>query len=103
MSACPLSSGIAFPPPGYTAQWAGLKGKSNGELVAAAELAGYDALLTVDQGIPRQQPSGRRKLAIIVIRAKTNQMEDLSPLVGAILDALQSLEPGAIIRIPRPA
>ena len=31
---------------------AGLKGKKNGELLQAAEGAGYQVLLTVDQGIP---------------------------------------------------
>jgi len=40
----------------------GLKGEKNGELLRAAEVAGYDVLLTVDQGIPHQRPSaGRRK------------------------------------------
>ena len=32
----------------HTAQWAGLKDKKNGELLRAAEIAGYEALLTVD-------------------------------------------------------
>lgn len=32
----------------HTAQWAGLKGKRNGELLRVAEVAGYDVLLTVD-------------------------------------------------------
>jgi len=35
----------------HTVQWAGLKGKGNGELLQAAEVAGYDVLLTVDQGM----------------------------------------------------
>ena len=30
----------------HTAQWAGLKSKTNGELLQAAELAGYEVLLT---------------------------------------------------------
>ena len=34
----------------HTVQWAGLKGKKNGELLRAAEVAGDDVLLTVDQG-----------------------------------------------------
>jgi len=38
----------------HTAQWAGLKGKKNGELLEAAQSAGYDVLLTVDRGIPHQ-------------------------------------------------
>jgi hypothetical protein len=48
-----------------TAQWAGLKGKKNGESLVAADMAGYEVLLTVDQGIPHQQNSATRKLSII--------------------------------------
>lgn len=39
----------------HSAEWAGLKGKTNGELLRDAELAGYEVLLTVDQGIQHQQ------------------------------------------------
>ncbi|MBK5290094.1 MAG: DUF433 domain-containing protein [Acidobacteriia bacterium] len=43
----------------HTVQWAGFKGKKNGELLLAAEIAGYNVLLTVDQGMPHQHPVGR--------------------------------------------
>ena len=39
----------------HSVEWAGLKGKKNGELPQAAERGGYQVLLTVDQGIPHQQ------------------------------------------------
>jgi hypothetical protein len=71
-------------------EWAGLKGKTNGELLRDAELAGYDVLLTGDQGIPHQQNLAGRKLSIIPIRARTNQLEDLLPFVDAILNVLQT-------------
>jgi predicted nuclease of predicted toxin-antitoxin system len=83
----------------YTVQWAGLKGKSNGELLRSAEAAGYDVLLTVDQGIP-QQHSGGVRLSILVIRSRTNQMEDLLPLIPAILRALSTLQPGQVQALP---
>jgi hypothetical protein len=51
----------------HTVQWAGLKGRKNGELLRAAEVAGCDVLLTVDQGIPHQQSPGDWKLSIILI------------------------------------
>lgn len=38
----------------HTAEWAGLKGKENGELLRAAAESGYEVLLTVDQGLPHQ-------------------------------------------------
>jgi len=61
--------------------------EKNGELLSAAELAGYEVLLTVDQGMPRQQNMAGRKISIIVVRSRTNQLEDLLPLAGAILNA----------------
>jgi hypothetical protein len=83
----------------HTAQWAGLKGKKNGELLLAAELAGYDILLTVDQGIPHQHAADRR-LAIILIRSRTNQIEDLLPLADVIILALEAIGPGHTVEIP---
>ena len=59
-----------------------------------AEAAGYDVLLTFDQGIPHQQRSAGRRISIVLIRATTNQLEDLAPLTNAILHALEAIEPG---------
>ena len=97
----PLDLRHSFPDhEAHTAQWAGLKGKKNGELLLAAELAGYDVLLTVDQGLPHQQSSASRKLSIMLVRSRTNQLEDLLLLVGAILDALETIQPGQTVAIP---
>src|SRR5690349_4301386 len=84
----------------HTVAWAGLKGKKNGELLQAAERGGYQVLLTVDQGIPRQQTTRGRKLSIILIRSRTNQMEDLLPLAAAIIKALEFIQPGQSVLIP---
>lgn len=84
----------------HTTEWAGLKGKSNGELIEAAELAGYDVLLTVDQGLPQQRPSVGRRLSILVIRSRTSQLEDLLPLASALLLSLESIRPGQTVEIP---
>lgn len=81
-------------------QWAGLKGLKNSELLNAAELAGYDVLLTVDQGIPHQQNLAGRKISVLVVRSRTNQLEDLLPVVAAILDALKIITPGQIVIAP---
>jgi len=97
----PLDFRHSFPThDAHTAQWAGLKGKKNGELLRAAEMAGYDALLTVDQGIPHQQKSSSLRLSIILIYSRTNQIEDLLPLLDAILLALETIQPGQSISIP---
>ena len=84
----------------HSAEWPGLKGKKNGELLLAAEVSGYQVLLTVDHGIPRQQTMAGRSLAIILIRSRTNQMEDLLPLAPAIITVLESIQSGQIVVVP---
>jgi hypothetical protein len=84
----------------HTAEWAGLKGKKNGDMLRAGEAGGYDVLLTVDQGIPHQQRSAGRRISIVPIRSRTNQIEDLAHLTDAILNALERIEPGQMVEIP---
>jgi len=83
----------------HTVQWAGMKSKKNGELLQAAEAMGYDVLLTVDQEIPIRHRSVARRLSIILIRSKTNQLEDLLPLVDAISRALDTIVAGQTVVI----
>ena len=64
----------------HTARFYGFKGKKSGELLQAAETAGYEVRLTVDQGIPQQMPGGRGalpKLSFVAGRAKS--MHDHPP------------------------
>ena len=82
-----------------TVEWAGFKGKKNGDLLRAAEIAGYAVLLTVDQGMPQQTNAPDRKIAILLLVAPSNQMEDLLPLVPDVLVALQSIQSGQVIRL----
>jgi hypothetical protein len=84
----------------HTAEWAGFKSTKNGELLLDAEAAGYEVLVTVDQGIPGQQQPAGRMLSIILVRSRTNQIEDLLPLVGAILKALKTIAPRQILTVP---
>ena len=65
-----------------------------------AESAGYDVFLTVDQGIPHQLPSAGGELSIVVVRSRTNQIEDLLLFVDTILKALETIAPGQIVSIP---
>jgi len=89
-------------PDAHTAQWAGLKGTKNGELLRAAEAAGYEVLLTVDQGIPRDHDLAGRKLSVVLIRSRTNQLEDLLHLLEPILQALRTIQPGQAVVVPLP-
>ena len=44
-------------------EFMGWKSVKNGELLRAAEAAGYEVFLTVDSSIPHQQRSSSRRLA----------------------------------------
>jgi hypothetical protein len=82
-----------------TVPQAGFAGKANGELLALAERSGWQALLTMDQGIIYQQNLSGRTISLIVIHAKSNRLADLLPHAPAILASLQSIETGQVIRI----
>ncbi|MCU1330207.1 MAG: uncharacterized protein JWN34_5577 [Bryobacterales bacterium] len=53
-----------------TARYARMAGLKNGALLAAAESAGFDVLITADQHIPDQQSFQGRKLALLVLVAR---------------------------------
>jgi predicted nuclease of predicted toxin-antitoxin system len=79
---------------------AGLAGKKNGELLRMAEERGYDVLLTVDKSMPSQQRIQGRRLAVLIIRARSNDLEDLLPLMPECLAVLGDIKPGQVIRVP---
>jgi hypothetical protein len=82
-----------------TARYAGFTGLKNGDLLVAAEKAKFDIFLTVDQGIAYQQNLTARKLAIIILHAKSNRLKDLLPLVPHCLAHLSSIQPGQTVTI----
>jgi hypothetical protein len=82
-----------------TVPTAGFAGKTNGELLTLAEQAGFDVLLTVDKGMQHQQNLIGRRIAVLVIRARSNNIQDLLPHIPACLQALESIQPGQLIRV----
>jgi len=69
--------------------WASIK---NGKLLALAK-DHFDLLLTADKGMEYQQNQDTLPVAILVIRAKSNRLEDLARAVPAILAALDEIPP----------
>lgn len=82
-----------------TAAYAKLAGLKNGVLLAAAESAGFEIMITTDQEIPYQQNLGRRRIAILILCAPTNRLADLKGLVPATLRAVDAVTPGQVLRI----
>jgi hypothetical protein len=58
-----------------------------------------DALITVDRGLPFQQRLRERPFAVIVLRAKSNRLDALRPLVPALLQVLDEVKPGEVREI----
>jgi predicted nuclease of predicted toxin-antitoxin system len=77
---------------------AGFSGKTNGELLATAD-PDFDVLLTVDRNIRHQQNLKIRNIAVLVIRADSNKIEDIRVHMEAALAALRSISPGAVVEV----
>ena len=58
----------------------GWKGKENGELLQLAAARGFDALITADRNMPRQQ-NRNAPLPVVVLRTSSLRVQALQPLV----------------------
>jgi hypothetical protein len=68
---------------------------NNGALLDAMT-GQFDSLVTVDKRLPQQQHITDRPFGVVVLRARSNRLADLLPLVPALLAALAGLGPGGI-------
>jgi hypothetical protein len=80
-------------------RFAGLAGLKNGRLLEAAEAAGFDVLITVDQNIPDQQNLTGRGISLLILCGPTNRLRDLEPMVPAAIAALGTIGRGDVVRI----
>lgn len=77
----------------------GWSGKKNGELLALMSAAGFEVLLTVDQGLRHQQNLRAAGVAVVVMIGVSNQLDDLLPLVPGVLAALTTVRPGDAVEV----
>jgi Domain of unknown function (DUF5615) len=70
--------------------WAGIK---NGHLLALAEKE-FDVFVTMDRNLSFQQSLPKFGIALVVLRARSNRLSDLLPLVPEIINAISSAKPG---------
>jgi hypothetical protein len=73
------------------AGWAALK---NGELLSRAQ-RDFDVFVTVDRNLPSQQDLSRFSIAVVILRASSNRVDHLRPLVPQLLSALPRAKRGA--------
>lgn len=76
----------------------GWSGKKNGELLDLADLQ-FDVLLTLDKNLPYQQNLHTKRIALLIVRARSNRIQDLLPVVPECLAALESIQPRKVVRV----
>jgi hypothetical protein len=80
----------------FTIEDAGLKGLTNGKLLADAS-GKYDVFVTVDQNLPYQQNLARFSIGIVVLQAPRSTHAMLAPLMPKVLAILETIKRGEVI------
>lgn len=73
---------------------------SNGDLLEAAEKAGFDLLLTTDKNIRYQQNLKHRKIAIVVLGKGRWRL--IKPLLTRVVATVDAAQPGSYTEIEIP-
>jgi hypothetical protein len=82
----------------YEQGWDKLK---NGELLAAAEEAGFELFVTTDKNIRYQQNLAQRKIAVMVLGRQ--QWPNVRPYVQRIVEAVNAAKPGSFSEVEIPS
>lgn len=80
-----------------TAHEMGWSRLTNGELLAAVEAAGFEAIVTTDKNIRHQQSIAGRPFGIVVL--PTTDWSRIRPNAGRVADALAKLRPGGVVEV----
>ena len=76
----------------------GWSGKKNGELLGLADPQ-FDVLLTLDKNLPYQQNLATKQIAVLIVRARSNRIQDFLPVIPECLATLESIQPRQVVRV----
>jgi predicted nuclease of predicted toxin-antitoxin system len=101
-----LPKDLARELPGHTvktvpqAGWASI---SNGKLLRLiADCGKFDVFLTMDKNLPHQNKIRELPFAIVVLRAKSNRLEQVFPFAPLLLRRFAGFQPGHVYVLTRP-
>lgn len=83
----------------FTVAYMGWSGIENGELLQKAAQDGFDAMITKDSGVAYEQHLPTLPVAVLILKSKTNKLEDIRPLIPATMVVLANLRPKSIVRV----
>lgn len=81
-----------------TAREMGWQQLDNGQLLEKAS-GRFDVLLTMDKSMPSQQVVARYAVMVLVVRAASNRIADLVPLLPKIQGAIEAVTLGTAISV----
>jgi predicted nuclease of predicted toxin-antitoxin system len=84
----------------FTVTYMGWSGVKNGELLNLARAEGFDAFLTKDAGIQYEQNLSLLPIAVVILQAPSNDIEDIRPLLPLLLATMHNLQPRQLVRLP---
>jgi hypothetical protein len=73
----------------------GWAGKQNGELLRLLTVEHFAVFLTTDHNLQHQQNFRGLQVAVVVLIAPTNRLDDLLPLMPTVRTVLGTVQPGA--------
>jgi hypothetical protein len=77
----------------------GWAGRRNGVLLRLMRAEGFATLVTVDRNLAFQQDIPGSGVAVVILRARSNRLPDLLPLVPALREALAQAQPGHVAEV----
>jgi hypothetical protein len=77
----------------------GWLGRRNGDLLRSMAQAGFTHLVTVDRNLMFQQNVAAAGVAILVVHARTNRINELRPLMVKVAAMLPTVAPGQVVHV----
>ena len=78
------------------AGWSGIR---NSQLLSRAANHQFAALITVDKRIADSADLASLGISVVILVAKSNRLVDLEPLIPRLLEALENLTAGCVVRV----
>jgi hypothetical protein len=86
---------------GYDSASPWLGWHQNGDLLVLSEKES-DAFITVDRKLGKQQDLTKFDIAVVLIRSRSNRLEDIRPLVPELLGAISRAFRRALTSVDKP-
>jgi hypothetical protein len=78
---------------------AGWASRRDGDLLRLMLGAGFTVFVTMDRNLGYQQNVAAAGVAVLVLRARTNRLRDLLPLMPRLGEAIRAAIPGQVLHL----